>query len=504
MAQVVPGAGAAIGGVAADRARLAELRGVPEATRADSMGDRLGPRLLRPYARVQYNSALPEGGGDGPLWSGRGLNGALTAGAAYRARVGALTLDATLAPTVGMSQNADFQVFPNEEPGRSPFSSPWHPRVHPIDLPLRFGERPIRFASMGQSEVRLTGQSLAGGVSTVNEWWGPSLRNTLVLGDNAEGIPRVFLRRARPWRTRLGALDGRVIAGVLTESPYFDTDDSNDLRSASGFLVTLRPSADTGLTLGVSRLVVAPVSSASAALGHALDAVTRWEPVAFRGDSGALAAESRTDQVTSLFARWVIPGAGLESYVEWARYELPRSLRELLVYPQHAQGYTVGLQWADPGPRNAFLRVQVELTDLEQAVIIPGRTTVDFYTGIAAPQGFTQRGQLLGAPVGPGGSSQFVALDRVASRWQVGGFVARRRTENDAFYRQPGIAVSRHDVTVGGGLRGALRTDGWDVSVSLAMMDRLNYLFQNLSLVPGTNDAVDVRNVALTLRVAPR
>ena len=48
-----------------------------------------------------------------------------------------------------------------------------------------------------------------------------------------------------------------MILGGLTESPFFDYDRGNDTRSLSGVLVTFRPAIDTGLTLGLSRLVMA-------------------------------------------------------------------------------------------------------------------------------------------------------------------------------------------------------------------------------------------------------
>jgi hypothetical protein len=81
----------------------------------------------------------------------------------------------------------------------------------------------------------------------------------------------------------------------------------------------------------------------------------------------------------------------------------------------------------------------------------------DFYAGAATPQGHTQRGQVLGAATGPGSSTQHVALDWIAPRWQAGIFggphpVGERRALQAAHGN-----FFRHDVSMLGGVRGAWR-----------------------------------------------
>lgn len=502
-AQVVPGAGAGIGSVGADRARLAQLRGTRD-TAFERDGARRGVHVIQPVLRGAWNSHLPESHNDGSLWAGRGANLSMTGGVSYSMPRGGVLVDLRIAPTINASQNRPFQIFPNAEPNRSSFSSPWHLRSSPADLPLRFGSQSIKSIEVGQSALTLTARGVAFGISSASEWWGPSIRNTLVLSNNAAGIPRAFVRTAAPVRSRLGAFDARLMVGTLTESPYFDRDRSNDYRSASGALVTFRPALDTSLTIGASRMVLSPIASAGGALSHALDALVRWEPQRFARDSGAIGTSQRTDQVSAIFARWVVPGSGIEAYGEWARTELPRSLRELLVYPQHTQGFTVGLQWADPRPRSSFLRVQGEVSNVEQTQIIPGRPAPDFYSGVAAVQGHTQRGQVLGAAAGPGSSSQFVAADWVALRWQLGIFAGRTRHENDALYRQPFATLTRHDVTIQSGARGAWRTRAADLFASLGVARRINYMFQNDAPNPDQVAAVDIQNITLTFSLTPR
>ena len=500
---MVPGSGAGIGTLAADRARVRQVTGKP-----DSLGvsDSLpGLRPLLPTIRSTWNSELPSQGNDGSLWAGRGESFSITGGARYVRNMDRFRLEAVFSPELTYSANKPFIVIGGREPGRSAFSSPWHTGQSSADLPLRFGDVPLRTIGPGQSSITLVFPRVAAGISTANEWWGPAIRNTLLLSNNAAGVPRLFVRTARPIHTRLGDLEGRAMLGALTESPFFDYDRGNDTRSLSGLLVTFRPAIDTGLTLGLSRLVMAPESSVGGVLRHVLDVVLRYEPIVKASDTTASGTSAQhTDQLISLFARWVFPASGFETYAEWSRMELPRSIREYLEVPQSTQGYTIGLQWANPQAQRGFLRLQGEVSYLEQTQVLPDRPPPDYYTGRAAVQGFTQRGQVLGAAIGPGASSQFLGADWMEPRWQVGMFVGRTRTENDALYRLPYARATQHDVTIYSGLRGGVLLPRADLAWELTVGRRMNYLFQSDYYIGSPVLATDVQNVALSLVLAPR
>jgi hypothetical protein len=277
------------------------------------------------------------------------------------------------------------------------------------------------------------------------------------------------------------------------------------LRSLSALLVTYRPALDTGLTLGISRLVMAPVQSTAGVLRHAFDVALRYEPLRVPGDTTDSGVGSQsTDQLFSFFGRWIFPASGFEAYGEWARMELPRSIREFLETPQSTQGYTVGIQWAQPNRGDRYLRVQGEATYLEQTTVIPNRPPPDYYTGRATLQGFTQRGQVLGAAIGPGSSTQFLGADWMARAWQAGAFVGRTRTENDALYHTADPRLTRHDVTIFSGVRGGARLPWYDVSSELTVGRRFNYLFQSDFYLSNPVVATDVQNVTLTMMISPR
>ena len=493
----------AITDIATDRARVAQLSS-PVGAPSNSGGSATALRIIMPTAVFVWNSQLPSDHAAGQLWAGRGANISITGGIATgRVLAPGTRLELVAAPTVSYSGNTPFQIRPAQVAGRSAFSSPWRTPTQTADLPSRFGDQSVRKIGLGQSSLVLTTHGVAIGAASSNEWWGPALRNTLVLSDNAEGIPRVFVGSARPMRTGAGQFEARAFLGTLTESPFFDADPDNDYRSASGLLVTYAPAVDSLLVFGVSRLVIAPIASRFAA-GHALDAIFRWEtPTASTGTTAA-GTRQETDQVSSFFVRWRFPTSGLETYGEWARMNLPRSFREWLVAPQSGSGYTIGAQLARPRANGAALRTQVELTYLEQTRTFPDMLPVDFYTGRAAAQGFTQRGQLLGAPIGPGGSSQFAAVDWLAPQWQAGVLVGRYRRENDALYRQANPIATRHDVEISAGFRGGVRHGWGDASGELIVGERRNYLFENSFNHGEPIIANDIRNVTLSITVTPR
>ncbi|HEX9580165.1 MAG TPA: hypothetical protein VF970_03590, partial [Gemmatimonadales bacterium] len=489
-------------------------------------------RPIEPRVQLVHNSGLPFSLNDGPLWAGAGSNALLTAG--FRAEWGPVAL--VLAPQFAASANRPFTMpDPRLSPlalpaGRDSLSSPWHLRPGSIDLPVRFGTEPIHRLYPGQSTLQVTTGGMTVGLSTENHWWGPGIRNAIVLSDNAPGFPHVFVRTARPVRTALGAFEGRLLAGGLKESEYFDDDTTNDLRSTSALALTWRPKWVPDLTVGLTRAVYQPADGWGDVPLRLLDAV-----VTFPGSPNDKPLADSTqvpgpDQIYSWFGRWRFPRAGLEVYGEFARTELPGSLRDFLVTPGHTLGYTLGLQWAralrqpapsTPGgvgaeapmtPGLPVVRLQAEHTYLERSSTFRQRQVGTYYTSRAVIQGYTNQGQVLGAGIGPGSSSHWLAVDYVAPSWEAGLFGSRIRWENDALYTVPLLSPflsywCMHDVSLTAGVRGAVVGPWGAVSASLSTGTRYNTFFQN-SLVCGRDfrpeQAVDTRLTRLEAKWALR
>lgn len=447
-----------------------------------------------PDVHIVNNSGLPFSINDGSLWASRGWNAALTAGGFVFA--GPFRL--IVAPTVTLEQNRAFQVIPYSQsavPPRSVWANPFHPLPESIDLPLRFGDKPRRTLDFGQSSATFDAGYVSFGVATENLWWGPGIQNAITLSSNAPGFPHAFVQM-RPLHTPAGTFDAQWILGRLTESAFFDTVSTNDSRSLNGFAVTWSPPVDTSLTLGVARLVM----SRRFGLSSVFDVLrTIGQP---NTDTIAPTANAGRDQILSLFGRWVLVPAGFEAYIEWARFEEPKSLRDLLEYPGHSEAYTLGFQWAHSLAPRATFRLQGEASYLEPDPSLRLRPVAVTYTSRSVPQGFTNRGETLGAAIGPGASSQWLSGDVFSPAWRVGLYLNRIRWDNGTLFEPIVPEFKRQDVTLLAGLRGSYATHGVNLAIDFAHAARFDYLFQAYTLGPTKTGGIDVLNNTLSITVS--
>lgn len=460
--------------------------------------------LLAPEIRGTNNSNLPFSFNDGALWAGRGWNHLITMGA--KAKLGPITL--ILAPDIIYQQNLPFQFIPYPPelvPERTDHANPFHPNPQSMDYPMRFGNEPLSDIDWGQTSITISAGALAFGFSTENTWWGPGIKNGILMSNQAAGVPRAFIRTAKPIQTKLGGFEGLWILGHLHESDFFDLDPSNDIRTLNGIVLTYQPWFDSGLTLGAARSVFARKSSGGflGGIEATLDAMQSIG-TPNRDESYVDRRARRRDQISVLFGRWVFAPHGLEIFGEWARFEEPASFRDFLEFPQHSSGYTAGFQWVQAYERKARLRIQAEMTNLEPSSTFRHRTPFSSYASRSVIHGYTQKGQVLGASIGPGASSQWLALDRLASRWSAGVFAGRIRWDSAVWLSSAVKRWGREDVSMFWGVRGGLEVSGWAFSVDISHGVRINYLFQTFipDLVSGRAEGVDVANTSVSINLA--
>lgn len=477
--------------------------------RSDSA--RSGWSVFMPQISVVSNSALPYSPNDGSLWAGRGISTLTRAGVGVRLG----NFRVILAPELTTSANGFFKVpaddrfigLPLPPSYRSPFSSVWHVRPYSADVPYRMGAKGFALLRPGQSSISYTTPYAEFGASTENEWWGPGIRNAIVLSNNAEGFPHLFLRTPRPLTNRLGTFEGRWLVGSLTESRYFDFDSSNNTRSYAALALTWRPTWQPTLTLGASRAVYGTASGMGSAATRWLDVFRNTGHPDERPYGDSTLTPGGRDQIISFFGRWVFPNDGFETYAEWARLELPKSLKDFLIAPNQSQGYTLGLQWARDIRSTGKLRLQAEVTTLEQSSAFRDRPQGSFYSSRRVIQGYTNRGQVLGAAIGPGASGQWLALDWLFPSWSAGAYAARVRTDEDAHsnYGFPRyVASCNHDVSLLPGFRAAKLSRFGFVSAELTLGNRLNAFFQNQSgCQPKSPSRLDVRNRTISITFSP-
>lgn len=492
-----------VGGAYEEGGRMAQLRGEAPAAGAllrspsssTPRAARGGVWLLAPEVVTAYNSRIPFSVNDGALWAGAGAGTLAMAGFAVQAGPARLIV----APELAYSANAAFDTLvPLAWRQADPVTwyPDWQTREHAIDLPYRMGDEPAWRLLPGQSSLTVDAGPLAFGAATENQWWGPGVRNALVLSSQAAGFAHLFARTARPLATPVGMVEARWISGALRDSEWYARaggGGERGWRSFSGAAVVVAPTP--GLAVGMARSVYAPASGGAGALAGAVDVFTRWN-----GGADSTAAHP-FEQITALWLRLVMPREGAEAYLEWARTRLP-GLRGLLEAPEHTQGYTLGLQWLRPAG-GGELRLQVEHTHLEESATWAWRSNGSWYASAAVPQGYTHEGQLLGASVGPGASGQWLAVDWLRGGGRAGAFMGRYRWAEDARYDKPGGAEKYldHDASLFGGVRAALAAGGVRVEAEYALERRWNYLFQSdATSFLNRDQAVHVWNHVVRLR----
>lgn len=497
-----------IGSTSDDLLRAAQLQGAPadgyllrsvsSLARVGEGADLLDWAVLTPRVETSWNSEIPYSLNEGYGWSGRGWNSRVEAGAAIQ--VGPLRLIA--APEVVYSENADFEIVPNELPNRSDYALWWFADTMSIDMPVRFGEEERQVVEPGQSSISLIAGPVSAGFGTENQWWGPGLRNAIVLSNHAPGFAHAFLRTERPLRTPVGRFEGVWLAGELEGSDFFYSAPGDSVRSLSGFAMTFSPSAAPGLYLGLARTVYATYEEDRGWFAPAADVFTDWSGA---DELTRNQRERPSEQLISLFARWLLPENGVELYGEWARYRLPMSVSDFIEQPTHTQGYTLGMQWLHPVTEAMNLRLQGEFTNLERSSSYRRRPIGSYYTSLDLPHGYTNQGKVLGAAIGPGSSSQWIAGDVVSSGYRLGIFGSRIRWNNDAYFRRTSPwPFFGHDVTLLGGIRGGFDWNHIRLDAEVTHAKRHNFLFQNWGAGWGEMArGVDVSNQTFRLQITP-
>ena len=200
------------------------------------------------------------------------------------------------------------------------------------------------------------------------------------------------------------------------------------------------------------------------------------------------------------------PADGLECYTEWARTQFRLNLHDLLVRPNHTQAYTLGLQWRRPAWWSGIFRLQTEVTQMEQSATFRDLPQESWYMSTRVIQGYTNRGEVIGGSIGPGASSQWLAMDYLRSSWRFGGYLGRIRwnedvhsTANFPVY----VGYCSHDVSLYPGVRLASSSLLGTLTADVSFQNRENVFFENDGGCPNVGIRRDIRNRSLSITFSP-
>lgn len=411
--------------------------------------------LLPANVSARYNSAYPFGGNDGPIWAGRGVTVATQLGVA--GRWGPLTV--VLDPIAFVAQNQPFAMVPTGEPGNGRFANPDFPTA--IDLPQRFGDRSYGRLDPGNSVVRLDLGSFGIGATTANQWWGPATTYPVILGNNAPGVPHVFLGTNRPVNVLVGRAQVRVLYGIEQQSAFSPVQGSKRFtdpahpgttRFMSGLVVTFSPGAVPGLELGGARYFHQAWFGrvGSAELRTPFEGLLKASLKPGMGIPGVDNRDVLKNQLASVFARWVLPRSGFEVYTEYGREDHNWNARDLAGEPDHSRIAMLGFRKVLRHTGHHFAAMRAEVFDGTASPLSRHRGEGGAYIHSVLAQGHTVEGQLIGADVGPGSpAGASLALDLYSPRGRSSWIIAKASQGNGQSYPTTGRPSSFTSLVLG-------------------------------------------------------
>lgn len=458
--------------------------------------------FYEPVIRGTRNSDLPFGENNGAAWYGRGLNTEFQGGF----HITSDFLDVSFRPHVIYQQNRDFdppRFIPTDinrdihyvAPGIIPEDS----MAQRIDRPFRFGPDSYTTIDWGHSSVRFHHYDIELGLSSEPLWWGPGVQYALTMSNNAAGVPHAFLGTREPLELpwNIGHLQFRWIWGWPKNSDYFTHLPLHFFykkRFMNGLNIVYSPSFLPNFHVGTSRVIHQYIPDDGL---NGTDYLAIFQPFPNPDEQvldGFRDASHYQDKnaLSSVFFRWVLPESNAELYGEFYKEDHNWNFRDFLMEPQHGRAYTLGAQkiiqsnWID------FVKINAEINSLIPSLIDDVRPQTYPYTHKRIKQGHTNRGQVLGAAIGPGSSSQYVGAEGYFSKGMVGLFV-QRMVDNDHYhfewnqrwYRQNGFKdLFRHQVKLNVGFNAKYRISDILLGAKVVWNKHYNYGRHNYGRLP--------------------
>ena len=400
---------------------------------------------LSAYSIIQENSNLPLGYNDGVMHPSVGKQ------RYYNVQLGVqwgkFTLQ--LAPEKVVAENFavdglanDFDGTANGNPGNF-WRRYYEISENVIENPNRHFTEKSDQNFIGQSSLKFHTKNWSLGVSNENLWWGPGVHYSLVLTNNAPGFLHYTIETNKPIQTFLGTLEAQFIGGSLQNgflkpsennnpfaAQWYIPKDTNN-RYVTGMIITLNPKWTKNLFIGISNMAYIYERDMNGLEDATpLTNFTKFTQLKKRPALGAV------------FLRYALPKDHAEVYFEYGRNDRGATPINIL-YDSVATGYVGGIRKLFLLPNSQkfgaiSLNIEVVQLKLPQANLIWNASLVakqsSWYTNSQVRQGYTNRGQILGSNVGPGGSGQTIHLAWVKGFNKIGLGVERLSHNKDFYY----------------------------------------------------------------------
>lgn len=395
-------------------------------------------RIYGPEWYNNYNTTAPYGQNDGGLWQGRGYNTSLTGGA----RIEGYGFELTFKPQVSFSQNMEFDLMDNSAYYTNKFAYIWgYGNNAGVDAPQRFGDEPLWNFDWGDSEIRWSWKTITLGFGTENIWLGPAFLNPLLHSNNAAGYPKfdIGLRKTEiiiPFvNWDIGSLEARMWLGKLSESDYFDNDDTNNHNQITGMSVFYSPSFVKGLVIGINKICL-----------------SKWDDDKFYqylnpfyGMKGAYHENEVEDQKISIIADYLIPKGGVDVFMELGiddHINATESIDSYITHYWHTFTYTFGLKKQLDINETIKGELLFEWNNTEMSQDFQMHWPYNFGFHHKITQGYTNEGQWLGSGIGYGGQSQYLGFKLFYPKGSSLIFIHRYNPDNNFLFKEAINAVA--------------------------------------------------------------
>jgi hypothetical protein len=334
---------------------------------------------------TQYNSHHPFGWNDGAMILAKGVQTFIRAGVYLRYGI----MEVQLAPEWVYAANNRYDTSVN-----------WGSNAGGVYNKV--------FPGQSAAGIRLGAVSM--GVSSQNLWWGPGIRSSLLMSNNAPGFMHFYIRSNRPAKTPIGNFEWQLIGSRLDSDstrPYENrhlklTSESYPAtwRYQSAFVISFQPKWIPGLFVGMTRSLQRYQKDIG--LGGS-SFLKKYIPVltkAFQKKNEQNDDAEGTDQLASFFFRWAMPKSGWEFYGEWGYNDYKQNVRDYLMDATHSAAYIVGFQKLFINPKyNLLGGIEITKTAESPSNLLRGAGNWYVHSG---DNGYTHQNQIIGAGVGFG------------------------------------------------------------------------------------------------------
>tara|TARA_B100000989_G_C19530122_1_gene469150 strand:+ start:1327 stop:3000 length:1674 start_codon:yes stop_codon:yes gene_type:complete len=329
-----------------------------------------------------------------------------------------------------------------------------------IDMPERFGDKRHNKILLGQSNIKFNWKNFSIGLSNENIWWGPSIRNSIMMSNHAQGFKHISFKTSKPIKSLIGDFEWEFITGRLESSGFKppNTDfeyagtklyvpkinqmgSTDDWRYLQGYIISYSPKWINGLSIGFIRWV-----NMYSALVEGKYTWMKGSPTyfpvfsnLFRKNDNSVDFEAQTDQAAGFFFKWIWKDAKSEIYAEFHYNDAKQNFRDLLLDTDHSRARTLGFQKIFK-INNSDILINWEWTQMEQNASRLIRSAGSWYEHSFVYDGYTNNGEVLGSSIGPGSNSQFFSISKLEKKQKISLAFELIDNDND-FYHEAFISA---------------------------------------------------------------